>query len=89
MAYLRLGNVTPASAAAGSPRIRTPPSPQPEWARAPESATPLTLSCLSREQKPEGDLHAEAGPNPKLNPRSCANKEEKGKSLPAASRAVD
>ena len=38
---------------------------------------------------PSGDLHAEAGPNLKLNPRSCANKEEKGKSLPAASGAAD
>ena len=26
---------------------------------------------------PSGDLPAEAGPNPNLNPRSCANKEEK------------
>ena len=38
---------------------------------------------------PSGDLHTEAGPNPKLNPGSCANKEEKEKSLPAASGAVD
>ena len=38
---------------------------------------------------PEGDLHAEVGPKPKLNPRSCENKEEKGKFLYAASGAVD
>ena len=38
---------------------------------------------------PELDLHAEVGPKPKLNPGSCANKEEKGKSLPAASGAAD
>ena len=38
---------------------------------------------------PEGDLHAEEEPDPKLNPRSCANKEEKGKFLPAASGADD
>ena len=83
-------NVTPASAAADSPRIRTPPSPsQPEWARAPEAAASLTPSCLSEEQMPSGNLHAEAGPNPKLNPGSCANKEEKGKFLPAASGAAD
>ena len=82
-------NVTPASAATGSPRIRTPPSPRPEWARAPEAAAPLTPSCVSKEQMPSGDLHAEAGPNPKLNPRSCANKEQKGKLLPAASGAAD
>ena len=37
-----------------------------------------------KEQKPEGDLHTEVGPNPKLNPRSCVNKEEKGKFLHAA-----
>ena len=41
------------------------------------------------EQIPSGDLHAEAGPNPKLNSRSCANREEKGKFFPAASGAVD
>ena len=82
-------NVMPASAAAGSPCIRTPPSPRPERARAPESAAPLTPSCLSKEQTPSGNLHAEAGPNPKLNPGRCANKEEKGKFLPAASEAAD
>ena len=82
-------NITLASAAAGSPRIRTPPSPRPERARAPESAATLTPPCLSEEQMPSGDLHPEAGPNPKLNPGSCANKEEKGKSVPAASGAVD
>ena len=69
--------VTLASAAAGSPRIRTLPSPQPEWARAPESAAPLTPPCLSEEQTPSGDLQAEAGPNPKLNPRRYANKKRK------------
>ena len=37
---------------------------------------------------PEGDRHAETGPKPQLNPGSCANKEEKGKSLPAASGAA-
>ena len=83
------GNVTPVSATAGSPRIHTPPSPWPEWARAPESAAPLTPSCVSEEQTPSGDLHAEVGPNPKLNPGSCVNKEEKGKFLPAASEAAD
>ena len=58
-------------------------------ARAPESAAPLTPSRLSEQQTPSGDLHAEAGPNRKLNPGSCANKEQKGKSLPAASGAAD
>ena len=38
---------------------------------------------------PEGNLHAELGPKPKLNPRSCVNKEGKGKFLRAASGAVD
>ena len=79
----------PASAVAGSPCIRTPPSPQPEWARAPKSAASLTPSSLSEEQAPSGDLHAEASPNTKLNPGSYVNKEQKGKCLPAASGAVD
>ena len=85
-------DIMPASAAAGSPLIHTPPLPPPprtEQARAPESAASLTLSCLSEEQMPSGDLQAEVGPNPKLNPGSCANKEEKGKSLSAASGAAD
>ena len=38
---------------------------------------------------PQGDLQAEEGPNPKMNPRSYTNKEEKGKFPPAASGAVD
>ena len=38
---------------------------------------------------PSGDLHTEAGPNPKLKHRSCVNIEEKGKFLPAASGAAD
>ena len=41
------------------------------------------------EEMPEGDLHAEVGSKPKLKPRSCANKEEKGKFLQAASGAAD
>ena len=69
--------------------LRTAPSPRPGWARAPEAAAPLTPSCLGGEQTPSGDLHAEAGPSPELIPRSCVNREEKGKSLPAASEAVD
>ena len=79
----------PASVATGSPRI-----PYPSLPPALVSQSPL-ISCYfnpvlsEREQTPSGDLHAEAGPNPKLNPRGCANKEEKGKSLPAASGAAD
>ena len=38
---------------------------------------------------PERDLHAEAEPKPKLNPRSWENKEEKGKFLHATSGAAD
>ena len=38
---------------------------------------------------PEGDLYEEVGPKPKLKIRSCVNKEEKGKSLPAATGAAD
>ena len=48
----------------------------------------LNPSYLGGEQTPESDLHAEAGPKPKLNTRSCANK-EKGKFLCAASGAAD
>ena len=40
------------------------------------------------QKMPEGDLHAQGGPKPKLNSRSCGNK-EKGKFLRAASGAVD
>ena len=73
---------------AGSLHIPYPSLPHPGLSE-PYSAAPLTPSCLSEEQTPSGDLHAEAGPNPNLNPRSCANKEEKGKFLPAASGAAD
>ena len=41
------------------------------------------------QKTPEGDLQAEARPYPKLNPRSSVHKEEKGKSLLAASGAAD
>ena len=72
-------NVTPASAAAGSPRLLcTPPSPRPEWARAPESAAPLTPSCLSEEQMPSGDLHAEVGPMQSWIPVAVRTKKKKG-----------
>ena len=62
-----------------SPRLlRTAPSPRPERARAPEAAAPLTPSCLSEEQTPSGDLHTEAGPNPKLNPwELCKQRRER------------
>ena len=43
------------------PASEPPPSPRPEWARAPESAAPLTPSCVSKEHTPSGDLHAEVG----------------------------
>ena len=83
-------NVTLASAASGLPHILYPSLPpglsEPE---PPNQLLPLTPFCLREEQTPSGDLHAEVSPNPKLNPRSCANKEEKGKSLPAASGAAD
>ena len=71
------------------PAFCTPPSP-PAWvSQIPQSAAPLTPFGLGSEEMPSGDLHTEAGPNPKLNPRSCVNKEEKGKFLPAASGATD
>ena len=46
-------------------------------------------SCLSGEQMPEGSPHAEAEPKPKLNPRICETKEEKGKYPRAAAGAAD
>ena len=46
--------------------------------QAPKSSASLTPSCLGEEQMPEGDLHAKAGPNPKLNPKSCVKKNRKG-----------
>ena len=75
-------------------RCRLAPHPYPSLphtrvSQSPRSSCSFNPSCLGGEQTPSGDLHAEAGPNPKLNPGSCANKEEKGKSLPAASEAVD
>ena len=48
-----------------------------------------TPYCLSKEQRPLGDLHTEVRPNTKLNTRSCVNKEEKGKFLTAVSGASD
>ena len=44
---------------------------------------------LNPKAEPSGYLNTEVGPKPKLNPRSCVNKEEKGKFLPASSGAVD
>ena len=67
-----------ASDAAGSPRLlRTAPSPRlSEPEPLPKAAAPLTPSCVSEEQTPSGYLHSEVGPNPKLSPGSCANKEK-------------
>ena len=58
------------------------------------SKRPLISCCLKpvlsgREQKPERNLHAEVGLKPKPKPRSCVNKEEKGKFLRADSGAVN
>ena len=82
-------NNTLASAAAGSPCIPYPSLTLAWVSQSPLISCSLTPSCLGGEQMPSGDLHTEAGPNPKLNPRSCVNKEEKGKFLPAASGAAD
>ena len=69
------------------PEFCTPPSPWPEWARAPESATPITPSCLGEEQTPEGDLHAEVGPNAKLNTRNGVKKRRKREISPCSLRS--
>ena len=93
-------NIMLASSPAGSPCILYPSLPLAWVSHCPlisgaevknqqANPTPLTPSCLGEEQMPEGDLQAEAGPNPKRNPRNCANKEKKGKFLPAASGAAD
>ena len=84
----RRRNVTLASAAAGSPRLLSL-SPPNRVSQSPRSSCCFNPILSGREQMPSGDLHAKAGPNPKLNPRSCANKEEKGKFLPAASGTAD
>ena len=55
--------------------------------RRPQTSQKARNSLCTRT--PSGDLQAEAGPNPKLNARRCANKEKKGKFLPAASGAVN
>ena len=58
------------------------------------SKSPLISCCFNSvlsgwEQKPESNLHAEVRPKPKLNPRSCGNKEEEGKFLREAAAAAD
>ena len=81
-------NVSLASASAGSPHIPYP-SLSPAWV----SHNPLISNSfnllLSGWRTDARGWHAEVGPNPKLNPKSCANKEEKGKFLHAASGTVD
>ena len=74
-------------------RLASPPPypslPPARVSQSPRSSCSFNPVLSGREQAPSGDLHAEAGPNPKLSPGSCSNKEEKGKSLPAASEAAD
>ena len=57
----------------------------------PSHLLPLTPSRLGREERPEGDPHAEVGPKPKVSPklRSCATKEEELKSLCTTAQAMD
>ena len=61
-------------------RCRLAPYPYPSLPHAWVSQSPR-ISCFFNpvlsgwEQTLSGDLHTEAGPNPKLNPRSCGNKE--------------
>ena len=52
---------------------------------------PLLLPPLAwvGKQTPEGGPHAETGPKPKVNSRGSGTKEEKGKSLCAATGAED
>ena len=82
-------NVMPASASTGSPSVPYPSLP-PAWvSQSPLISLSFNSLLSGWEQMPEGDLHAEAGPNPKVNPRSWVNKEEKGKFFPAALGAAD
>ena len=67
----------------------TPSTPSAGMSEPEPPNQPLLSHPVWVEQKPEGNLHTEVGPNPKLNLGSCSNKEEKGKSLPAASGAAD
>ena len=82
-------NVMLTSAATGLPRIPYPSFP-PAWV----SQSPL-ISCYFNPILPEGGTEAlrqpscRGGTKSKAEPRSCANKEEKGKFLPAASGAAD
>ena len=62
------------------PIMTTVPLPPPSLSEP----DPLISCCFNPvlsgwAQMPEGDLHAEAGPKPKLNPRSCAKKRRKRK----------
>ena len=70
-------NVTLASAAAGSPRIRTPPFPRPEWARAPEAAAPLTLSW-AKNRCPQATYMKRRGQIQSWTPGAVRTKTRKG-----------
>ena len=93
MVLLGCCNITLASATAGSlhiPIITTILLPHTGVNEQEPPNQPCFNPILSgQKQMPEGDLHAEMGPKPKLNPRNCANKEEKGKFLHAASEGAD
>ena len=71
------------------PALCIPPSPQGRVSQSPLiscSFNPI-LSEWRTDTLRRPTLRG--GANPKLNPRSCANKEEKGKSLPSALGAAD
>ena len=74
---------------------RSPSSPQIHqkyiyiWSNFYRTPTVRWQKTSTSQKMTSGNLHAEAGPNAKLNPRSSANKEEKRKFPPAASGAVD
>ena len=71
-------NVTPASAAAGSPRILCPSHPRPEWARAPEAAAALTLSCPGRNRRPQATYMQRWGQIQSWTPGAVPTKNRKG-----------
>ena len=74
---------------------RSPSSPQIHqnyiymWNNSYRTPTECWQKPQTSQKTPSDNLHTEAGPNPKLNPRICVNKEEKGKFLCASAGAAD
>ena len=61
------------------PALRTPPSPGPGWATAPESAAPLTPSCLSGNRRPQAAYTQRRVQIQSWTPGAVRTKKRKGK----------